>query len=79
MAKVTHLVVAYDHDTKELSFDGDGSREWIRTLFLPETNTWDDDAGDFVAVPESVEVEAVNALKALGVIIPKESKGWQTR
>jgi hypothetical protein len=77
MAQHTHLVVAYNHDTKTFWFDGDGSREWIRTLFEPETNTWSDEQGDFVAISKSAEQEAVDALETLGVTV--EQTGWQTR
>jgi hypothetical protein len=77
MANHTHLVVAYNHDTKTFWFDGDGSREWIRSLFEPETNTWSDEQGEFIAISEQQEQEAVDALKTLGVVV--EQEGWQTR
>ena len=77
MALQTHLVVAYNHDTKTFTFDGDGSREWIRTLFEPETNTWSDEQSDYVAVSAQLEQEAVDALESLGVAV--EETGWQTR
>jgi hypothetical protein len=77
MAKHTHLVVVYNHDTKTFTFDGDGSREWIRRLYTPETNTWSDEDEEFVAVPVEDEDEAVNALEALGVAV--EENGWQDR
>jgi len=78
MALVTHLVVAYDHDTKTFAFDGDGSREWIRRLYTPETNTWSDDAGEFVAIETEVEKEAIDALEAIGVNI-SDNHLWQIR
>lgn len=79
MANHTHLVVAYNHDTKTFTFDGDGSREWIRRLFEPQTNTWSDEEMDYVAISEADEIEAENALKALGVIFDLNSIGWQER
>ena len=79
MALQTHLVVAYDHDTKQFTFDGDGSREWIRFLFDPETNTWSDEEEDYVPVASAIEEEAVEALRALGIKFDYTSAGWQTR
>lgn len=78
MSLITHLVVTYDHDTKTLSFDGDGSREWIRTLFEPETNTFSEEQGDFVAISKKNEQEAVDALTAVGIDTSNQ-QGWQTR
>jgi hypothetical protein len=77
MAKHTHLVVQYNHDTKTFTFDGDGSREWIRRLYTPETNTWSDEVEAFVSIPIEDELEAVNALASLGVAV--EEDGWQDR
>ena len=77
MANHTHLVVAYNHDTKTFTFDGDGSREWIRRLFDPMTNTWSDDDEEYVAISAEQEQEAVDALEHLGVAV--EETGWQTR
>lgn len=77
MANHTHLVVAYNHDTKTFKFDGDGSREWIRTLFEPETNTWSDEKEDYVPISRKAEKEAVDALIALG--IEADFDGWQER
>jgi hypothetical protein len=77
MAKHTHLVVSYNHDTKTFTFDGDGSREWIRSLFDPATNTWSDEQGEYVSIPTADEQEAVDALEAIGVLV--EEDGWQTR
>lgn len=80
MALQTHLVVAYNHDTKTFTFDGDGSREWIRTLFEPETNTWSDEQGEFIAVSKTAEQEAVDALESLGIAVDYTGNvGWQTR
>lgn len=78
MALQTHLVVIYDHETKTLTFDGDGSREWIRSLYTPETNTWSDEAEEFVSVSAEVEQEAVDALHSAGVVI-ENTYPWQTR
>ena len=78
MANHTHLVVAYDHDTKQFWFDGDGSREWIRRLFTPETNTWSDEQEEYIAIPAEQEQEAINALGALGIDITNDSAlVWQ--
>ncbi len=77
MANHTHLVVAYNHDTKTFTFDGDGSREWIRRLFEDETNTWSDEQEDYISVSAEDEQEAVDALEALGVAV--EETGWQNR
>jgi hypothetical protein len=77
MAQHTHLVIAYNHDTKSFWFDGDGSREWIRRLFTPETNTWSDEEEGYVVAPVSMEEEAVNALALLGVEVSETD--WQER
>ena len=79
MALETHLVVTYNHDTKQFTFDGDGSREWIRFLFDPETNTWSDEEEDYVPVASKYDEEAVEALRALGVNFDITAHGWQTR
>ena len=80
MAKHTHLVVAYDHDTKKFWFDGDGSREWIRRLFDVETNTWSDEQEDYISIPVEEELEAIKALGALGIDIENDSAlVWQER
>lgn len=75
MANHTHLVVAYNHDTKTFWFDSDGSREWIRRLFEPETNTWSDEEEEYISIPN--ENDAVKALAALGVEV--EDLDWQER
>jgi hypothetical protein len=77
MSLVTHLVVAYDHESKTFTFDGDGSREWIRVLFTPETNTWSYEAEDWVRITPDQEQEALDALKALGVTV--DADWWVTR
>lgn len=77
MAKHTHLVVAYNHDTKTFWFDGDGSREWIRRLFEHETNTWSDEEENFIAVDDEVENEAVQALAKLGFEVSEDT--WKHR
>ena len=77
MGLFTHLVVSYDHESGVVSFDGDGSREWIRRLFDPMTNTWSDEDSDFVAVPEVLEAEAVQALASLGVVV--SDNDWMVR
>jgi hypothetical protein len=70
--------VAYDHDTKQFWFDGDGSREWIRRLFTPETNTWSDEQEEYIAIPAEQEQKAINALGALGIDITNDSAlVWQ--
>lgn len=77
MAKHTHLVVAYNHETKTFWFDGDGSREWIRRIMEPETNTWSDESEEYVLIDRKDENEAVEALATLGVAV--EQDGWQER
>jgi hypothetical protein len=77
MPKHTHLVVAYNHETKTFWFDGDGSREWIRKLFEPETNTWSDEDEAYVAVDKALEQEAVEALDRMGIAV--EQDNWQER
>jgi hypothetical protein len=78
MAKHTHLVVAYNHDTKTFWFDGDGSREWIRRLFTPETNTWSDEEEEFIPEDLGLVADAMTALEALNIEID-ETDGWLTR
>lgn len=65
----TCLVVEYDHDSGTFTFDADGTREWIRKLYSPESNTWDSTTGDSVAVPQAVEQKAIQALASLGVTV----------
>jgi hypothetical protein len=77
MPKHTHLVIAYNHETKTFWFDGDGSREWIRKLFEPETNTWSDEEEAYVSPDSAVEQEAVEALERMGVAV--EQTNWQER
>jgi hypothetical protein len=77
MSKHTHLVIAYNHETKTFWFDGDGSREWIRKLFEPETNTWSDEEEAYVSPDSAVEQEAVEALERMGVAV--EQTNWQER
>lgn len=48
MNKQTHIVIAYDHATKSFYYDDDGTWEWIRKLFTPESNTWSDDEENWV-------------------------------
>lgn len=75
--KHTHLVVAYNHETKTFWFDGDGSREWIRRVMEPMTNTWSDEEETYVSVDKTLEQEAVEALNRMGVAI--EQDNWQER
>jgi hypothetical protein len=77
MPKHTHLVVAYNHETKTFWFDGDGSREWIRKLFEPETNTWSDEEEAYVSPDSALEQEAVEALERIGIAV--EQNNWQER
>jgi hypothetical protein len=67
MALHTHLVVAYNHETKQFSFDQDGTQFWIRELFPEETSTWSDEQENYVEVPVEVEEEAIEALGKLGI------------
>lgn len=77
MSLHTHLVVAYDHETKKFTFDGDGSREWIRLLYSPPTNTWSDEAEAWESISPDLEQEALSALKTLGVIV--NTDWWVSR
>jgi hypothetical protein len=77
MALHTHLVVTYNHDTNTFTFDGDGTREWIRRLFEPETNTWSDEAEDFIPISKLKEDKALRALQRLGVTV--EEHDWKVR
>jgi hypothetical protein len=70
--------VAYDHETKQFWFDGDGSREWIRRLFEDETNTWSDEEEAFIPNDLGLVADALTALEALGVTVD-EPQGWLTR
>ena len=75
--KHTHLVVAYNHETKTFWFDGDGSREWIRRAMEPMTNTWSDEEEAYVSVDTTLEQEAVEALNRMGIAV--EQDNWQER
>lgn len=77
MSKVTHLVVAIDHSTGRVSFDGDASRLWIRQLFQPGTNTYDLESGEFVAPDLTLEREALDLLMGLGVEVDGTFHDWQ--
>lgn len=77
MAKHTHLVIAYNHETKTFWFDGDGSREWIRRVLDPETNTWSDEEEAYVLADSALEQEAVEALDRMGIAV--EQDNWQER
>lgn len=77
MAIHTHLVVAYNHETKTFWFDGDGSREWIRRAMEIETNTWSDEEEAYVSVDMALEQEAVEALDRMGIAV--EQNNWQER
>ena len=65
----TCLVVEYNHDDGTFTFDADGTREWIRKLYSPESNTWDSETGDSVVVPMHIEQNAIKALASLGVTV----------
>jgi hypothetical protein len=78
MSKTTHLVVQYDHDSKSFTFDGDGSREWIRSLFSPESNTWSDEDQEFIGGDIGYLTDALFALEALGIKVD-EPQGWLAR
>jgi hypothetical protein len=77
VAKHTHLVIAYNHETKTFWFDGDGSREWIRRVLDPETNTWSDEEEAYVLTDSALEQEAVEALERMGIAV--EQDNWQER
>lgn len=68
MARVVNLVVEIDTESGLIRFDGDGSREWIRTLFQPETNTYDQELGEYV-VDEAAEKKALDLLMEIGILV----------
>lgn len=77
---VTHLVVAVNNQTGQISFDGDGTREWIRMLFDPQTTTFDNDSCEWVAVDGSVEQAALDKLMAIGIAVDGlDYNNWQER
>ena len=71
--KHTHLVVAYNHETKTFWFDGDGSREWIRRAMEIETNTWSDEDEAYVSIDKALEDEAVEALDRMGIAVEQNN------
>jgi len=80
MAKITHLVIAINHDTGSVEFDGDGSREWIRRLFEIETNTYDTELEEFIAPDLTLERQALDLLMNLGVKVDGlDYDNWQER
>lgn len=68
MSRVVNLVVEIDTETGMIRFDGDGSREWIRGLFQPETNTYDTELGEYV-VDVAAERKALDLLMELGILV----------
>jgi hypothetical protein len=68
MARVVNLVVEIDTESGLIRFDGDGSREWIRSLFQPETNTYDQDLGEYVQ-DEAAERKALDLLMEIGILV----------
>lgn len=68
MSKVVNLVVEIDVESGLIRFDGDGSREWIRSLFQPETNTYDQELGEYV-VDVAAERKALDLLMELGILV----------
>ena len=77
---VTHLVITVNNQTGEISFDGDGTREWIRRLFDPHTTTYDLDLQEFVAVDGSVEAAALDRLMEIGIAVDGlDYNNWQER
>jgi hypothetical protein len=67
MSRVVNLVVEIDTESGLIRFDGDGSREWIRRLFEPETNTYDQELGEYVQ-DEAAEKKALDLLMELGIL-----------
>jgi hypothetical protein len=65
MSKITHIVVAYDHATKSFSYDDDGTTEWITKLFVPPSNTWCDEAEDYIADDDELLVVTVSEFRKL--------------
>lgn len=77
MAKLVNLVVEIDVESGEIRFDGDGSREWIRSLFEPATNTYDTETGEYVA-DDAAERKALQLLMEIGVAV-ENLDNWQER
>jgi hypothetical protein len=65
MSKITHIVIAYDHTTKSFTYDEDGTEVWIRQLFLPESNTWSDEAEDYIGGDENLVKETIEQWEKL--------------
>ena len=65
MSKHTHIVIAYNHETKSFSYDEDGTEVWIRQLFSPESNTWSDEAEDYIGGDENLVKETVKQFNKL--------------
>lgn len=78
MPKMVHFVVMVD-ELGRVFFDADGSREWIRTLFEPPTNTYDLEEEEFVPVAPEFEDSALEALKNAGVIFEGGDELWRLR
>ena len=68
MSRVVNLVIEVDVDTNLIRFDGDGSREWIRSLFEPPTNTYNQELGEYV-VDAVAERHALDLLMELGILV----------
>lgn len=79
MARVVNLVVEIDTESGLIRFDGDGSREWIRSLFDPQTNTYDQDLGEYVQ-DETAERKALHLLMEIGILVDGlDYDNWQER
>lgn len=77
---ITHLVITVDHQTGQISFDGDGTREWIRRLYTPETTTFDYETSEWVPVDSSFERAALDKLMELGILVDGvDYDNWQER
>jgi hypothetical protein len=77
---VTHLVITVSHTTGQIEFDGDGTREWIRRLFDPQTTTYDYDEDQMVAVSPEIERAALDKLMEIGILVDGlDYDNWQER
>ena len=79
MSKLVNLVIEIDTEAGTIRFDPDGSREWIRRLFQPETNTYDTELGEYVEDIDS-EIAAVQLLSEIGIKVSTDDfLHWRER
>jgi len=78
--RYVHLVIAVDPESGDIVFDGDGTREWIRRLYTPETTTFDYETSEWIAVDQSFERAALDKLMELGILVDGlDYDNWQER